>query len=243
MYDIPFSKMIQPRVGATWAYNGTDTVFGSYARYNPAASSLPRAASWDRNLIGTFIDNHFDANGVLFAAVPVDSSSGKLFVDDLTPRTIDEYRRRHRAAVRPPAHRRAPTGAIVTPATSGKTRTTTRGLPSTRRPASRASCTSRISADKLAQIGNGSTYVIAELDGAYTKYYEFTARIGMARRQGVRSRLVHLEPLLRQLRPGQLDHGQRRQRLHRLVVHRATAPAASSGTSRTATCAATAGTC
>ena len=30
-------------------------------------------------------------------------------------------------------------------------------------------------AAKLAQIGNGSTYVIAELDGAYTKYYEVTA--------------------------------------------------------------------
>ena len=29
-----------------------DTVFASYARYNPAASSLPRAASWDRNLAG-----------------------------------------------------------------------------------------------------------------------------------------------------------------------------------------------
>jgi hypothetical protein len=27
-----------------------DTVYASYARYNPAASSLPRAASWDRNL-------------------------------------------------------------------------------------------------------------------------------------------------------------------------------------------------
>ena len=70
MYEIPFSKMIQPRLGATWAYNGKDTVFASYARYNPAASSLPRAASWDRNLVGTFIDAHFDANGVLFATVP-----------------------------------------------------------------------------------------------------------------------------------------------------------------------------
>ena len=50
MYEIPFSKMIQPRVGATWAYNGTDTIYASYAKYNPAASSLPRAASWDRNL-------------------------------------------------------------------------------------------------------------------------------------------------------------------------------------------------
>ena len=63
MYEIPFSKMLQPRVGATWAYNSRDTVFGSYAKYNPAASSLPRAASWDRNLIGTFIDAEFDANG------------------------------------------------------------------------------------------------------------------------------------------------------------------------------------
>ena len=66
MYDIPFSKMIQPRLGATWAYNGNDTVYASYARYNPAASSLPRAASWDRNLVSTIIDIYFDASGVLF---------------------------------------------------------------------------------------------------------------------------------------------------------------------------------
>ena len=50
MYEIPFSKMMQPRLGATWAYDGRNTVFVSYAKYNPAASSLPRAASWDRNL-------------------------------------------------------------------------------------------------------------------------------------------------------------------------------------------------
>ena len=90
MYDIPFSKMIQPRLAATWAYNGPDTMYASFARYNPAASSLPRAASWDRNLIGTFIDAHFDANGELFASVPVGSSSGKLFVEDLDPRVTDE---------------------------------------------------------------------------------------------------------------------------------------------------------
>ena len=50
MYNVPFSKMLQPRLSTTWAYNQKDTVFVSYARYNPAASSLPRAASWDRNL-------------------------------------------------------------------------------------------------------------------------------------------------------------------------------------------------
>jgi hypothetical protein len=61
----------------------------AYATYNPAASSLPRAASWDRNL-ATTINSHFDANGVLFGSTNVASSSGKLFVEDMTPRTIDE---------------------------------------------------------------------------------------------------------------------------------------------------------
>ncbi|MCX6551443.1 MAG: carboxypeptidase regulatory-like domain-containing protein, partial [Acidobacteria bacterium] len=45
MYTIPFSRMFQPRLGATWAYNGQDTIYASYARYNPAVNSLPRAAS------------------------------------------------------------------------------------------------------------------------------------------------------------------------------------------------------
>ena len=67
-------------LGATWAYNGSDTIFASYATYNPAASSLPRAASWDRNLDRHVINADFDANGVLFATMPVGSSSGKLFV-------------------------------------------------------------------------------------------------------------------------------------------------------------------
>ncbi len=173
MYEIPFKKMIQPRLSVVRSFNNGDTVYASFARYNPAASSLPRAASWDRNLVGQFIDAFFDANGRLFAAVPVGSSSGKLFVDDLTPRTTDEYligssmelgtgwsarvygRYRHsthfwedtnnnaRVAFNPPA-----------------------GIP-------RELYIPDLTA-KLAQIGSGSTYVIAELDGAYTKYYEAT---------------------------------------------------------------------
>ncbi len=50
--------------GATWSYNGKDTVYASYATYNPAASSLPRAAAWDRNVLVT-INAYFDQNGVL----------------------------------------------------------------------------------------------------------------------------------------------------------------------------------
>ena len=40
MFDIPFSKMIQPRLAATYAYNGSDTLYASFARYNPAAEAL-----------------------------------------------------------------------------------------------------------------------------------------------------------------------------------------------------------
>jgi hypothetical protein len=174
MYEIPFSKMIQPRIGATWAYNGNDTVYGSYARYNPAASSLPRAASWDRNLIGTFIDNHFDANGVLFAAVPVNSSSGKLFVDDLTPRTIDEYlvgtARQFGRRLTGRAYWRYRDGSHFWEDTNNNARIAFNPPADIPRELYIPDLTA-----KLAQITNGSTYVIAELDGAYTKYYEFTA--------------------------------------------------------------------
>jgi hypothetical protein len=174
MYTIPFSKMIQPRIGATWAYNGEDTIYGSYARYNPAASSLPRAASWDRNLIGTFIDNHFDANGVLFASVPVGSSSGKLFVDDMTPRTIDEYligtARQIGRRLTGRAYWRYRDGSHFWEDTNNNARVAFNPPPGIPRELYIPDLTA-----KLAQIGSGSTYVIAELDGAYTKYYEATA--------------------------------------------------------------------
>ena len=173
MYELPFKKMLQPRLSVVKSVGGTDTIYASFARYNPAASSLPRAASWDRNLLGQFIDGHFDANGVLFAAVPVGSSSGKLFVQDMTPRTTDEFLigtsmhlsdqwsarvyGRHRksshfwedtnnnarVAFNPPAG--IPRELYITDLTA-----------------------------RLAQITSGSSYVIAELDGAYTKYYEAT---------------------------------------------------------------------
>ena len=178
MYEVPFSKMIQPRLGATWAYNGSDTIFASYARYNPAASSLPRAASWDRNLLGLFVDAHFDANGVLFATQDVGSSSGKLFVEDLTPRTADEFlvgtarQINDRWSVR----------------VYGRYRENSHFWEDTNNNARLAfNAPADIEAkglyipnldDQRRQIGNGSlsgsSYVIAELDGAYTKYRELT---------------------------------------------------------------------
>jgi hypothetical protein len=173
MYDIPFSRMLQPRVGATWAYNGDDTVYASYARYNPAGSSLPRAASWDRNLTGTFIDAHFDQDGVLFAAVPRGSSSGKLFVEDMTPRTIDEIlfgtSRQIGANWSARLYARYREGSHFWEDTNNTARLVfdpPADIP-------RELYIEDLSA-RLAQIGSGSSYVIAELDGAYTKYWEAT---------------------------------------------------------------------
>jgi len=175
MYDIPFSKMIQPRLGATWAYNGEDTVFGSYATYNPAASSLPRAASWDRNL-ATTINAHFDANGVLFGSTNVASSSGKLFVEDMTPRTIDEVlvgtARRFSSRLSGRAYWRYRKATHFWEDTNNNARIAFR---TGNTPASVPSALYiEDLTQRLAEITSGSTYVIAELDGAYTKFNEAT---------------------------------------------------------------------
>ena len=173
MYDIGFEKMIQPRASATWAYNGTDTLFASYAKYNPAPSSLPRAASWDRNLIRN-INAYFDANGRLIGVDPVASSSGKLFVEDLDPRYTDEYM--------------IGTGQQLTPGLSvrayGRYRYSSNFWEDTNNDA-RIAYGAGVEGvkqelyipdlnERRSAIGSGSSYVIAELDGAFTKYYEAT---------------------------------------------------------------------
>ncbi|MDQ3488420.1 MAG: carboxypeptidase-like regulatory domain-containing protein [Acidobacteriota bacterium] len=174
MYDIPFSKMIQPRLAATYAYNGTDTIYGSFARYNPAASSLPRAASWDRNLIGKFIDAHFDANGVLFSTVDVGSSSGKLFQEDMDPRTIDEYlvgtAKEFRNGLTARAYYRTRRGSNFWEDTNNNARVAFNA------PADIAAKGLYIPdlTARLAEITSGSSYVIAELDNAFTRYHEAT---------------------------------------------------------------------
>ena len=177
MYDLPFSRMLQPRVSATWAFNGRDTVYGSYARYHPAASSLPRAASWDRNLAVT-LNFDFDAQGRLFAVQPVRSSSGKLFVEDLDPRQVDEVL----------------AGAAFQPMPRLSVRVYGRyregsnyweDVPNNARQFADAPADIRALGlfipdldDRRREIGSGalsgSSYVIAELDGAYTKYQEAT---------------------------------------------------------------------
>jgi hypothetical protein len=170
MLDIPFTKMLQPRLSATWAYNGGDTVFASYARYNPAASSLPRAASWDRNL-ATTINAHFDANGVMFATTPVASSSGKLFVDDLTPRSVDEVMmgtaRQLSSNWTGRLYGRYRAARNFWEDTNNNARILYDPPPGVPRELHIPDLS-----QKLAQIGSGSSFVIAALDNAYTDYYE-----------------------------------------------------------------------
>jgi hypothetical protein len=176
MYQVPFKKMLQPRLSVVKAVNGTDTVYASFAQYNPAASSLPRAASWDRNLVGTFIDAHFDANGVLFATQTVGSSTGKLFQKDMDPRRVDEYmigssmqlsdRWSARAYGR---YRKGSNFWEDTPNNSRVIYNPPAGIPR-----------ELYIPDLVAQLatvgvtGSAGSYVIAQLDGAYSKYYEAT---------------------------------------------------------------------
>ena len=173
-YDLPFSKMIQPRVGATWAYDGKNTVFVSYARYNPSASSLPRAASWARSTNGAIYNVYFDANGTLFGVDPTLSSSGKLFVPDMTPRQTDEFL--YGTARQFSDH--------FTARLYGRYRHSTHFWEDTNNNARRdyqppAGIPQDLYIPNLAAMmaqigtgGSGNSYVIAELDGAYTKYHE-----------------------------------------------------------------------
>jgi hypothetical protein len=116
---------------------------------------------------------HFDANGVAFAAVPVGSSSGKLFVPDMTPRRIDEFlvgtARQFGNNVSARLYARHRRGSHFWEDTNNNARVAFNppaGIP-------RELYIPDLSV-RLAQIGSGSTYVIAELDGAYTRYNEVT---------------------------------------------------------------------
>jgi hypothetical protein len=182
MYHVPFGKMLQPRLSTTWAYNGKDTVFASYARYNPAASSLPRAASWDRNLAATQ-NADFDANGNLFAVETVASSTGKLFVPDLTPRRYDEWLFGTAKQVTPSlsgrAYFRYRRGSHYWEDTTNNARIALAPPPTVPGTDVTIPATYYVPnlLDQLTQIGTGGTqnsYVIAELDGAFTDYREVT---------------------------------------------------------------------
>ena len=181
MYRVGWEDMIQPRLGVTWRYSDDATVFANFAQYNPEASSLARAASWDRNLFSRLVDMRFDANGNFLEAAYRGSSSGKVFAEDLKPRRVDEitigttkaldnglslrghlrYRKGSHFWEDTPNGARLQTYAFNGVAGAG-------GAPADIR--AKGLYVPYLAAIQ-SEIG-GSSYVIAEMDGAFTKYYE-----------------------------------------------------------------------
>lgn len=170
MYETDWEDMIQPRFGVSWDYSDISTVYANFARYNPPASSLARAASWDRNLQRE-IFLRYDADGNFIESSAIRSSSGKVFQDGLKPRKIDEYlvgwnqQMTDDLIVR--AHVRHRSGSRFWEDTNNNARTRFNA------PAEIEALGDYVPnlADIRAEIG-GSSYVIAQLDGAETKYYE-----------------------------------------------------------------------
>jgi hypothetical protein len=103
----------------------------------------------------------------------VGSSSGKLFVQDLTPRTVNEFligtARQFSNKFSGRLYARARRGSHFWEDTNNNARIAYNPPADIPRELYVPDLTA-----KLAQIGSGSTYVIAELDGAYTRYYEAT---------------------------------------------------------------------
>jgi len=180
MHTTNFKDMIQPRLGVTWQYEEGSTVFANYASYNPEASSLARAASWARNTRRT-INVFFDQSGNYIGNNEASGSSGKFFQEGIKPRRIDEitlgttktltdelYVRGH-ARYRNGQHFWEDTwngsrgyGKYTSPFGGVPDDIAAKGLYIPELQSYRD------------EVG-GSSYVIAELDGGFTKYYELSA--------------------------------------------------------------------
>jgi Carboxypeptidase regulatory-like domain/TonB-dependent Receptor Plug Domain len=182
MHRFAWKDMIQPRLGATWAYNGRDTVWASVARYMPPANSDARAASWDRNLVQQ-LNVYFDKNGDLLGIQPNASSSGKWWQSDIKHPEIKEYMigtsREITSRWTSRFYTRYRKGDHYIEDTNNTARIDF-GAPDNIPHEAYVPdlCNTGISTcgpnTIRGSIGSGSTYVIANLDGAFTKYYEAT---------------------------------------------------------------------
>lgn len=169
MHEIGFADAIQPRLSGVWAYDTPGTLFASYARYVPAASSLPRAASWARDSAGQ-INAYFDRDGRFLGSSPEAASSGKFFDDELDPRTTDEYMlgtsRELGAGWSARAHVRHRYSFNFWEDTENDSRLRYDPPPGVAR---------ELYIENLAQVREeigGSSFVIAELDNSFTRYWE-----------------------------------------------------------------------
>ena len=175
MYTTAWRDLIQPRLGAVWDLTEKTTLFSNFARYKPEASSLARAASWDRNTRAR-IRVLFDENGDVIEHSAYPGSSGKVFQDDLKPRQIDEWlvgiRRTLTPAIAVSTHIRRRNGSHFWEDTWNGSRTYDNA------PTDIAEKGLYVpNLDEIrAEIG-GSSYVVAELDQAYTRYIEAALEI------------------------------------------------------------------
>ena len=176
-HEIKWKDTLQPRLGVTYNYTKEDTVYANFARYMPSVSSLPRAASWARNLVGT-INVYFDATGKLIGQGADAVSMGKLFVPDIKPRHTDEYLI---GTTKDLGHgftsrlygryRKSVNFWEDTPNNSRVVYNPPPGIPQTLYIPNLATLLSNLGGGGTAMNGNTSA-VIAQLDGAFTKFYE-----------------------------------------------------------------------
>ena len=170
MYTLHWRDLIQPRMGTQIDLSDVTSLFANFARYNPEASSLARAASWDRNTRAR-IRVLFDEAGHIIEHEPYPGSSGKIFQRGLTPRRIDEWVVGARHEFTPEltlnAHARQRNGSHYWEDTPNGSRSYDNAP---RHIATRGLYVPDLAAIR-AEIG-GSSYVIAELDDAYTRHRE-----------------------------------------------------------------------
>lgn len=176
MHQTDFSDMIQPRLGASWEYEPDSTVFVNYASYNPEANSLARAASWARNTQRS-LQVFFDEEGNFLDSTEASGSSGKFFQEGIKPRRIDEITLGTTKLVTDNlfvrSHVRYKEGQHFWEDTPNGARLDgTYGAGSV--PAHIAEKGLYIpELDQYRAEVGGSSFVIADLDDAYTKYWEF----------------------------------------------------------------------
>jgi hypothetical protein len=180
MYEVDFKDMIQPRLGVNFDYSDRGAIYANYARYNPSASSLARAASWDRNLRNT-VEVFFDQNGDFIESEPLAASSGKWFDKDLSPRFTNEFLVGTTYEVSDQLNIRGSVRHRVSENFWEDTNNNARiaypdpveglpaGIPATLYIPTLGSSSNP---DSIRGEIGGSSYVIAELDGAFTKYWE-----------------------------------------------------------------------
>ena len=170
MHTIHWRDMIQPRIGVKVELNVDTSLFVNYARYNPEVSSLARAASWDRNTRAR-IRVLFDEAGNIIEHEPYPGSSGKIFERDLIPRRINEWvvgaRHEISGELTLKLHVRQRNGSHYWEDTWNGSRSYDSAPAHI---ASKGLYVPELAAIR-AEIG-GSSYVIAQLDDAYTRYRE-----------------------------------------------------------------------